>query len=193
MDAFVREHRLVPRGPAAVVAVFFAIGTVSLVREGAREMVAGLPMVALMAYGLAAALLNRVRTQVDSRGLAVVNGPVPVAPASPVMPRGEVAKVYVRHAVLPSKTGPIPYLAAGVQRADGRWYDVSDPILDDAGVWREARELAAALQWNGPVEELWGTPPTRDWKAMRPIWYWTGAVLGAMAWGCAVPRVIPWT
>lgn len=189
MDAYRREHRLAPQRPVRFIALFYAFAVWMIIREGPRELIAGAPLFAVLGYALAAGLFNSVRTRAGSTGIAVDFGPLPVAPAPAPLPRDEVAKVYVRHTVMPTRTGGIPYLAAGVQRTDGRWYDLTEPLLDDAAVWRDAQALSIALQWPAPVEELWGAPPRRDWQAMRAVWYWTAATIGSIAWGCLAPFV----
>jgi hypothetical protein len=62
--------------------------------------------------------------------------------------------------------------------------DVTEPLIADERVWAAAREMAAALGQG--VAERWGRAPKTDWKQLRTVWYWTGAVLAGVLWGCFV-------
>jgi hypothetical protein len=95
-----------------------------------------------------------------------------------------VAAVYVRRAAMPTRSGAVPYLAAGVQRMDGRWLDLTEPLIADERVWAEAREMAAVL--GKSVTEGWERAPKADWRQSRVAWYWIGAVLAGILWGCFV-------
>lgn len=186
MNEYFRIHRLVPLWAALLITIPVSLGILGIAHEGFHETLAGGPLFLLFAYALAGGYLNRVSVRVNGQGVSSALGPVPLAPAQPPVALGDIVKVYVRHASRPTRSGSIPYLAAGVERADGRWLDLSEPMMADDLVRREAHAIAAALAWQRPVEELWGAPPTRDWISMRGVWYWLGAVLAGMAWGCAV-------
>ena len=82
------------------------------------------------------------------------------------------------------KTTQVPYLAAGIERMDGRWLALSVPRLEDAVVRREAAEIAAALSWPRPVEELTGAAPSPELSKMRAVWYWGAALLASILWFC---------
>jgi hypothetical protein len=183
-----RSYRLVARWIVIFMTMFMGMATWGVASEGMWEMVAGGPVFAVLWYALAVGALNRTRVRVDGAGVAIGNGPLPVAPAVEFVPAAEVATVYVRHAVMPTRTGAVPYLAAGVERRDGRWVDVTEPLIADERVWAEAREMAAVL--GRGVEERWGRAPKTDWKQMRMVWYWTGAVLAGILWGCYVELVL---
>lgn len=184
MSAYLRAHRIAPLWAMCVLSVPILAGTYSIVREGFWECVAGGPLFLTFGYALAVGFVTRVQVQADWRGVRISYGPLPVAPKPEDVPHSDVVKVYVRHATMPTRTGSIPYLAAGVQRRDGRWVDLSQPLLDDATVWKEAAEIARALAWPRPVEELRGRAPRSDWNAARAVWYWGGAVTAGFLWGC---------
>jgi hypothetical protein len=186
MESYSTEHRLTERWKALAMAGFYTVATVAVVHEGPREIIGGLPLFALLGYGLAAALRNRIRVVVDSGRIQVENGPLLIEPPTPTVERAQVARVYVRHAYMPSRTGGWAYLAAGVERSDGTWLDLSAPGLPDEDVWRRANQIARSLEWPGPVEELHDRAPKADPRGTRVVWYWTAAGLGAMLWGCAV-------
>lgn len=186
MEIYTTEHRLTDRWMAIIIIGFYMIAVAILVREGIRDVVAGLPLFALLGYGTAAAFRNRIRVVVNREGIRVENGPLPVQPATPTVERAQVARVYVRHAYMPTRFGGVFYLAAGVERSDGTWLDLSAPGIPDEDVWRRANQIARSLEWSGPVEELHGRAPKADPRGTRVAWYWTAAGLGAMLWGCAV-------
>ena len=179
-----RSYRLAARWKAVVMTAILAFATWQVAGEGRRQVVAGAPLFAVYVYGLAVLWRNRVRVQVDAEGARVEIGPVPSAPRTEPVPAAEVAAVYVRRAAMQTRSGVVPYLAAGVQRSDGRWLDLTEPLIADDHVWAEAREMAAVL--GKSVTEGWARPPKADWSQSRVAWYWTGAVLAGILWGCFV-------
>ncbi len=181
---FERSYRLAARWKAAVMTAFLVFATWQVASEGRRQVVAGAPLFAVYVYGLALLWGNRVRVRVDAAGARVEIGPVPSAPRTEPVPAAEVAAVYVRRAAMPTRSGAVPYLAAGVQRNDGRWLDLTEPLIADERVWAEAREIAAVL--GKSVTEGWARAPKPDWRQSRVAWYWTGAVLAGIGWGCFV-------
>jgi hypothetical protein len=189
MEIYSSEHRLTERWKALAVTGFYTVATIAVVHEGPREIIGGLPLFALLGYGLAAALRNRIRVVVQNGRIQVENGPLLVEPPTPTVERAEVAQVYVRHAYMPSRSGGGFYLAAGVERSDGTWLDLSAPGLPDEEVWRRARQIALSLEWPGAIAELRGRAPKADPRGTRVVWYWAGAGLGAMLWGVAVQAV----
>ena len=117
-------------------------------------------------------------------GVARGAGPLPVAPKPDLIRFDQVRRVYVRHAIIRLKANSLPYLAAGIERIDGRWLDLSVPRLEDAVVRREAAEIAAAPSWPRPVEELTGAAPSPELSEMRAVWYWGAALLASILWFC---------
>ena len=186
MNEYFRNYRVVPLWSAILLTIPVGMGVMGIAHEGFKDLVAGGPIFFLFAYGLVAVYINRAFVRVNREGIQSGVGPVPLAPAFTPVPRGEITKVYVRHAWMPTKSGSINYLAAGVQRTDGRWLDLSQPMIADDLVWREAAAIALALAWPLRIEELRGLPPKKDWAAARFVWYWGGAILAGIAWGCAV-------
>ena len=189
MESYSTERRFTERWKVLAVTGFYVVATIAAVHEGPREIIGGLPLFALTGYGLAAALRNRIRVVVDSGRIQVENGPLLVEPPTPTVERAQVARLYVRHAYMPSRTGGGAYLAAGVERSDGTWLDLSAPGLPDETVWEQARQIARSQEWPGAVEELHGRAPKADPRGTRVVWYWTGAGLAAMLWGVAVQAV----
>jgi hypothetical protein len=183
---YYRIHRLMPLWFTILLAIPISLGVWGLAREGYDEMIAGGPVFLLLGYVLVAGFVNRMSIHVDSHGVRTGLGPLPLAPDAEPVSYEEIVKVYVRHASRPTKSGNIVYLAAGVERTDGRWVDLSQPMLKDAEVWQEAAAIAVALNWALPVEELWGGPPKPDWGLTRGAWYWVGAILAGIGWGCLV-------
>lgn len=165
---------------------FLMMATVSIVRSGFWDIVAGAPIFAVIHYALAVAWVNRVRVRVDWQGARITCGPLPAMPHAPIVGFQDVEKVYVRHAQMPTKSGSIPYLAAGIQRKDGRWMDLSEPLIPEEQVWQEAWQIARALSWPRGVVELHGLPPRMDWQSANGVWYWAGAFLAGLGWGVFV-------
>lgn len=186
MEIYSTEHSLTERWKVLVFIAFYTIAVAILVREGTRDVLAGLPLFALLGYGTIAAFRNRIRVVVNREGIRVGNGPLPVQPATPTVERAQVARVYVRHAYMPTRFGGFFYLTAGVERTDGTWLDLSATGLPDATVWQQARQIARSLEWHGSIDELRGRAPKVDPAGQRVIWYWTGACLASILWGCAV-------
>ncbi len=189
MEIYSSEHRLAERWKVLAVIGFYTVATFAAVHEGPREIIGGLPLFALTGYGLAAALRNRIRVLVKNGQIQVENGPLPVEPPTPPVDRAQVARVYVRHAYMPSRSGGGFYLAAGVERTDGTWLDLSAPGLPDEMVWEQARQIARSLEWPRAIEELRGRAPKTDPRGTRVVWYWAGAGLGVILWGVAVHAV----
>ena len=186
MEIYSTEHRLTERWKALVFIGLYTIAVAMLLREGIRDVVAGLPLFAVLGYGIAVSFRNRIRVVVNREGIQIENGPLPVQPATPTVERAQVARVYVRHAYMPTRFGGIFYLAAGVERTDGTWLDLSATGLPDETVWQQAHSIARSLEWRAPIEELRGRPPKADPVGQRVVWYWTGAGLASILWGCAV-------
>lgn len=172
---------------AVILTVPLALGTANVFRAGwSTNATAGLPLLILFWYLLAAVYANRYWVHVTWEGITQGHGPVPIGPALPPTHRSDVARVYVRHAILSGRFGSHPYLAAGVEKTDGTWMDLSPLPMEDEKVWAEARAIAAALAWPYPVEELWGRPRKFDWGAAKPILYWGAALFGGFCWGLGV-------
>jgi hypothetical protein len=190
MAVYERTHRLAPWWLVVILALILGVGTMGVARAGKWDAVAGLPVFAIFWYGWAVAAVNRARVRVDWEGVRTELGPLPVGAVTEGVKAWEVARVYVRHAWMPTKSGSIEYLAAGVERADGRWMDLSAPLGKDEEAWNDAREIARALSWARGVEELWGKPRKMDWKAARPVWIWAGAFLAAIAWAVYVEAAL---
>lgn len=190
MTVYERQARLVPRWFVGVLAGVLAVGTAGIWVAGEWDRLAGAPMMALFWYGWAIAAVNRTRVSVDRRQVEAAQGPLPVGAGRTAVPAGEVARVYVRHAWMPTRTGAVPYLAAGVERRNGRWLDLVTSMEKGVDAWREARAIADALGTPDPVVELRGGPPVRDWQAMRVVFLWTGAFVGAMLWGLYVEEFL---
>lgn len=155
-------------------------------RGWSRDALAGGPLFLLFWYLLAGAYCNRYWVRVTWEGVTQGHGPVPFGRDMEPVLRSDVAKVYVRHAIQPSRFGSHAYLAAGIEKTDGSWMDLSPLPLEDDKVWLEARAIAGALAWPYPVVELWGRPPKLDWGAARPLLYWSAAIFAAFGWGIIV-------
>lgn len=183
---YLRIHRMAPVWTLIFMTAVIGLAAAAIARSGFWDTVAGVPVFGVLFYGLAIAWVNRVRVEVDWRGARITCGPLPAIPRPPEVGFQDVEKVYVRHAQMPTKSGSIRYLAAGLQRKDGRWVDLSEPLIPDEEVWREAWRIARALSWPRGVVELHGLPPRMDWQAANGVWYWAAAFLAGLGWGVFV-------
>lgn len=182
----VRTYRLAPLWACIVMTLPIGAGTCSILRDWGYDALAGGPLFAIFWYALLAGYLNRTRVQVSWEGVQAECGPIPVMPRPERVHFSEIRRVYVRQAFMPTKSRAIPYLAAGVERTDGRWMDLSEPLISEERVWAEARDIARALSWSRPIEELSGRPKKMDWMAGRFLLYWVGAAMAAFTWGAYV-------
>ncbi|HEU0123851.1 MAG TPA: hypothetical protein VFQ91_25185 [Bryobacteraceae bacterium] len=187
MQEYSHNSRVLPVWVAVILTVPLALGTADVFGPGwSKDAAAGLPLFIVFWYLLGAIYCNRYWVRVTWEGITQGHGPVPFGPAPPLTPRSDVAKVYVRHAVLSGRFGSHPYLAAGVEKIDGSWMDLSPWPMEDEKVWAEAKAIADALAWPYPVAELWGRPPKMDWGAAKPVLYWSCAVVAGFCWGLCV-------
>ena len=186
MTEYFRSRRPVPLWLVLGMAIAIAPEIQRNLRPGGTRLIAMVSILGVAAYAVASGCLNRTWVRVNWQGVARGAGPLPVAPNPDLIRFDQVRRVYVRHAIMRLKATSVPYLAAGIERIDGRWLDVSAPRLEDAVVRREAAEIALALACPRPVEELTGEAPSPEQSEMRAAWFWGGAVLASIVWFCAV-------
>lgn len=190
MQAYERDIRLAPRWTAGVVAGLALAAIGGLLRLGWWSLAAGAPLLGLAVYGALVLYRNVWRLRVDAAGLVIGSGPLWVGPVVGRIAVEEVAGVYVRWAPMPGRPAPAAYLAAGVEHVDGRWIDVTDPMMAEVAVWREAQAVAAALGTGFLVEERKGMPGRIDWTGLRQWGCWAGLTAVAVGWAVLVAWIV---
>jgi len=184
VNEYKRRHRVAPLWLAILLTIPIGGGAYGVFCSSRVDRIAGGPMFCVFGYLLLALYVNTARVHVNWEGIRAGHGPLPLAPGLKPVSHTEVARVYVRHAWMVTKGGGYPYLAAGVEKRDGTWMDLSKVEISDAEVWAEAREIALALCRPDPVVEIFErNPPKLDWKAAMPIFLWGGAVVACFIWG----------
>jgi hypothetical protein len=182
MNESVHSFRVAPLWAVLVLTIPAGVAAWGVVAAGYAGSLAGTPVMALLAYGLAAGYVNHIRVRAGAEGVTAEVGPLPVGMHAVWVPREEIARIYVRRAVMAAKPQPMRYLAAGVERADGRWLDLTEPLAPAESVLANAREMAAALDWGEPVEVLEEDPPGPNENQAAPWRLWAGLLAGGFVW-----------
>jgi len=183
MNEYRQSYRVFPLWAVLLLTIPVGLGVWGVSAARYSDAVAGTPLFALFAYGLAVGYANRMGVNVTASGVAKAFGPLPCGAQPEWVPREEIAKVYLRYVYVSGKSGRAPYWAAGVERTDGRWVDLSDPLAPVEAVRGMAVEMAQALEWTEPIAVLRGQPAAYDRKHVMPWLLWGGLVAGALVWG----------
>jgi hypothetical protein len=179
MDEYTDSYRLFPLWAVFLLAIPVGLGAWGVSAARYTDTLAGTPLFALFAYGLAVGYANRQTVRVTAEGVGKAFGPLPCGVQPEWVPRDEVAKVYVRYA----QTAKARYWVAGVEDTGGRWIDLTDPLAPAESVKESAQRIAAMLRWTEPIEVLRGMPAVYDRKALAPLLLWGGLIFGALVWG----------
>ena len=183
MDEYTDSYRLFPLWAVLSLTIPVGLGAWGISAARYADTLAGTPLFALFAYGLAVGYANRQTVRVTAEGVAKAFGPLPCGVQPEWVPREEITKVYVRYVYVSGKSGRAPYWAAGVEDAAGRWVDLTDPLAPAESVKESAQRIAAMLRWTEPIEVLRGMPAVYDRKALAPLMLWAGLVLAGLLWG----------
>ena len=132
-----------------------------------RKSLASGPGLALAIYVGLVNWRNEYELVAGREGLRITVGPLPGPEALRVVPRAEIARVYVRTFVVNSKYGG-RFRTAGVELQDGDTIDIAVSCPPHPGMAAEAERIAAAIGWTGGVVTLEGAGKKR--------WRWAGAV-----------------
>lgn len=179
MDEYSDSYRLFPLWAVLSLTIPVGLGAWGISAARYTDTLAGTPLFALFAYGLAIGYVNRAWVRVGANGVTAGFGPLPCGLQPDWVPRDEVAKVYLRYV----QTARARYWAAGVERTDGRWLDLTDPLATSDVVKKRAEAIAIALQWTEPIAILRGQPPAYDRRAAAVWLLWGGLVTSAFVWG----------
>ncbi len=183
MTEYANSYRLFPLWAVLLLTIPAGLGSWGISASSYVDRMAGTPLFLLFGYGLAVGYLNRRWVRVNAEGVAAGFGPLPCGVHPDWVPRDEVRKVYVRYVNVSPKSGRAPYWAAGVERADGCWLDLSDPLAPSGEIREAAQELAAALEWPEPIELVRSMPTVFDRRRVTgPLLLWSGLVMAALVW-----------
>lgn len=183
MDAYTDSYRLFPLWAVLSLTIPVGLGAWGISAARYADTLAGTPLFALFAYGLAIGYINRQTIRVTAEGVAKTFGPLPCGVQPEWVPREEIAKVYLRYVYVSAKSGRAPYWAAGIEDSGGRWVDLTDPLAPPESVKQSAQHIAAMLGWTEQIDVRRGMPAVYDRKALAPLLLWGGLVVAAFGWG----------
>lgn len=188
MEEYTDSYRLYPLWAMLLLTIPVGLGAWGVSAARYSDTLAGTPLFVLFAYGLAVGYMNRAWVRVTAEGVETGFGPLPCGVQPAWVPRQEVAEVYVRFVSVSARSGQSPYWAAGVQRTDGQFVDLTDQWAPLEEIQQSAQEIAATLQWTAPIQLLRGSPPYGDPRRTAPLLLWSGLVAAAIVWA-ALKRI----
>lgn len=175
MNEYRQSYRVFPLWAVLLLTIPVGLGVWGVSAARYSDSLAGTPLFALFAYGLAVGYVNRMGVSATVEGVAKGFGPLPCGVPPEWVPREEIARVYLRYA------GEKRWVA-GVERTDGRWVDLSDPLATVEAVRGMAVEVAQALEWTEPVAIVRGAAPATDRRHLQPWLLWGGMAAAAVVW-----------
>ncbi|MEO6760020.1 MAG: hypothetical protein ABIO24_11250 [Saprospiraceae bacterium] len=176
MEEYSSSYRLYPLWAVLLLTIPVGLGVWALAAARYSDTLAGTPLFALCAYGLAVAYINRAWVRVTGEGVGTGFGPLPCGVQPVWVPREEIEKIYVR---LVEASETTPRWAAGVERTDGHCVDLTDPLAPGETVREAAQEIALVLQWQEPIEIVRGKPGAR---LAVPLLLWGALLIAATLW-----------
>ncbi len=158
----------VPKFFAVVMGVVIAM-CLLIVAEARpqRKWLASGPGLALAVYVCCAVWRNEYELVAGREGLRIAVGPMVGPEALRVVPRAEIARVYVRTFVVNSKYGG-RFRTAGVELRDGDTIDIAVSCPPNPAMAAEAERIAEAIGWTEGVVTLEGAGKRR--------WRWAGTL-----------------
>jgi len=188
MDEYSSSHRLYPLWAVLSLTIPIGLGAWGVSAARGMNTLAGTPLFALFAYGLAVGYLNRVWVRVTADGISTGFGPLPCGVHPIWVARDDIAKVYLRLIPVAADSEQTPHWAAGVERIDGQWFDLTDPLAAAEAVRESAQEIALTLQWTEPIQLLRAAPPNDYPKRSIPLRMWGALVAAAIVWAALYSR-----
>lgn len=187
MDEYTSSYRVWPLWAVLLMTIPAGLGIWGIAAAGYVDTLAGAPMFALLTYALAAGYLNRAHVRVSVEGVTAWQGPLPAGVQPQFVGREEIARVFIRYVHMSPRSGQAPYWAAGVERRDGVWVDLTDPLAGTEVVRSAAAEIAQALEWEEPIAVIRQQAQVFDrWRIGSPLLLWAAAFGAALAWGLYV-------
>lgn len=175
------------KGMAVMTGVVLALGILAISeRSTPRKWTAAVPGIVLGGYLVCVMWRNQVTVSAGPIGVRKENGPLPGPERLRVIPREEIARVYIRSFTVTGKYGG-RFRTVGVETKDGDNLDLMASCPPHPGMAEEARKLAAALGWTEGVTELAEQGKRRwRWAGVAPILRLVGAVGACAAWALAI-------
>lgn len=170
--ALVETARWAPWWVSVLLCILLTLGGAAIVYEYAgphrtdvywRGLLAGLPLMALLAYGALLFAFNKTVVRVVPGNVEVHDGPVPAGLPPRRFPMQDLDTCYYRTAVNPGRFGAVRVYVAGVQLRAGEWVDLLAEF-DSIEQARAAAERIAAAVSAGAVPSL----AVRDFSSLRP-------------------------
>jgi hypothetical protein len=177
MDEHSSSYRLYPLWAVLLLTIPVGLGAWGVSAARYADTLAATPLFALFVYGLAVGYVNRAWVRVTAEGVGTGFGPLPCGVQPVWVDREQIAKIYVR---LVESSETTPRWAAGVERTDGQWVDLTDPLAPGESVRESAQEIALALQWEEPIAIVRGQPATAG--SRLPWLLWGSLLIAATLW-----------
>ena len=178
MDEYSSSYRLYPLWAVLVLTIPIGLGASGVSTARYADTLAATPLFALFVYGLAVGYINRAWVRVTPEGAGTGFGPLPCGVQPVWVDREEIAKIYVRLI----ESSEAPRWAAGIERTDGHWVDLTDPLAPAETVRESAQEIALALQWEEPIEIVREKPASAGSKLTLPLFLWGSLLIAATLW-----------
>ncbi len=156
--------------------------------ESKKELLAGTPLLGMLAYGCAVMVWGRFDVRVDNQGFRVAPGPMPTGARAEEHRKEEVKHLFPRHLrESEGRNNIVDNYYAAVELQDGRWVNLRGPYKDWGAASFACKEIAAFWRW--PVIEAGRSgfaQGYRDWGGAKVTLLWGVAFIVALLWGAWV-------
>lgn len=153
-----------------------------------NDLLAGTPMLGMLAYGCMLMIWGRSDVKVDRRGFQVKPGPLPTGMRMERHTKEEVKHLFPRHLrESEGKNNWVDNYYAAVELHDGRWLNLRGPYRDWGAALFACKEVAA--YWRFPLIDAGrsGFPAGyRNLHGGMLVALWGAAFILALLWGAWV-------